>query len=138
MRRWKVGLRIPMSPRALGPDLLFEVKKELTFVTFITPLKKLIARKYIYAYTVHRQINCDRVHILVIISLTLRPTLDTSSYDFSSLISSHIRHARDLILGDDALLYITHVVLIWAPRWAPLIPATRWSYSQPPTDGNDC
>ena len=33
---------------------------------------------------------------------------------------------RDLILGDNALLYITYVMLIWAP----LIPATRWSCSR--------
>ena len=32
---------------------------------------------------------------------------------------------RDLILGDNALLYIAYVMLIWAP----LIPATRWSCS---------
>ena len=41
---------------------------------------------------------------------------------------------RDLILGDDAPLYIAYVILIWAP----LIPATRWSCSQPPADSNDC
>ena len=40
---------------------------------------------------------------------------------------------RDLILGDDALLYIAYVMLIWAP----LTPATRWSRSQPPADSND-
>ena len=32
---------------------------------------------------------------------------------------------RDLILGDDALLYIADMMLIWAP----LILATRWSCS---------
>ena len=41
---------------------------------------------------------------------------------------------RDLILRDNALLHIAYEMLIWAP----LIPATRWSCSQPPADGNDC
>ena len=41
---------------------------------------------------------------------------------------------RDLILGDDALLYIAYVMLIWVP----LTPATRWSCSRPPADSNDC
>ena len=34
---------------------------------------------------------------------------------------------RDLILGEDALLYITYVMLIWAP----LITATRWRIRVP-------
>ena len=37
---------------------------------------------------------------------------------------------RDLILRDDALLYVAYVMLIWAP----LIPATRWSCRRPPAD----
>ena len=43
-------------------------------------------------------------------------------------------NVRDLILGDDALIYIAYVMLIQAP----LIPATRWSRSRPPADSNDC
>ena len=45
-----------------------------------------------------------------------------------------LREHRDLILGEGALLYVTYVMLIWAP----ITPATRWSYSQPPADSNDC
>ena len=48
--------------------------------------------------------------------------------------SRTVGHGRDLILGDDALLYIACVMYIWAS----LIPATRWSCSQPPADSNDC
>ena len=40
---------------------------------------------------------------------------------------------RDLILRDDALLYIAYVMLIWVP----LIPATRWNCNRPPADSND-
>ena len=36
---------------------------------------------------------------------------------------------RDLILEDEALQYITYVMRIWAP----IIPSTRWSCSQPPS-----
>ena len=41
---------------------------------------------------------------------------------------------RDLILRDDALIYIVYMMLIRAP----LIPVTRWSCSQTPADSNDC
>ena len=44
------------------------------------------------------------------------------------------RNTRDIILGDDALLYIVYVMLILATA----IPTTRWSYSRPPADSNDC
>ena len=37
------------------------------------------------------------------------------------IFSDHIHAIRDLILGDDALIYITYVMVIWV---AP-IPATR-------------
>ena len=41
---------------------------------------------------------------------------------------------RPYIYGDDALIYIAYVVL----RWAPFIPATRWSCNRPQADSNDC
>ena len=40
----------------------------------------------------------------------------------------------DVILGDGALLYIANMMLFRAP----LIPATRWSCSQPPADSDIC
>ena len=42
--------------------------------------------------------------------------------------------SRELILGEDALQYIAYVMRIYTP----LIPATRWSCSRPPSDSNDC
>ena len=53
---------------------------------------------------------------------------------FRDDITHFVPLRRDLILGDDALLYIAYVMLIWAP----VIPATRWSCSRPPADSNDC
>ena len=49
------------------------------------------------------------------------------THDHQQALVTH--HSRDLILGDDALLYITYEMLIWAP----LIPATRWSCRRPPS-----
>ena len=60
-----------------------------------------------------------------------------SGYILLSSLSHDITLVSDiraLTLGDSALLYIAQVMLIWVG----LIPATRWSCSQSPTDSSDC
>ena len=74
--------------------------------------------------------KCRQVALVLVLAGDGHTSISTG------LLSIHGRLSlpRDLILGDDALLYIDDVTLFWAP----IVPATRWSYYRPPADSNDC
>ena len=77
----------------------------------------------------HNDIDINTPWIPLKIS-TVEPAPAVKDLDILQTVTK----AKDLILGDGALLYIAYVMLIWAP----LIPATRWSCSRPLAASNVC